>query len=249
MMRNRSTLTLAVPVLSLALTWAVLRAASPSAPPAASDAPPATQAAATAPAEEGFLPLFNGKDLSGWDGDANLWSVKDATIIGRSPGIKYNDFLATTKEYGDFILRLEMKLVDGKGNTGVQFRSKREPKSPQVRGYQADFATNYWGKLYDEGRRGRFLGLPQGEDLRKLDEKLKAVAKPQDWNQYEISAVGAKVTLTFNGVKTIEYDEADEKIARTGIVALQIHGGGPMEVRFRNVRIKELPAATTKPER
>lgn len=187
-----------------------------------------------AEAEEGFAPIFNGKDLTGWEGDAKLWLVEDGALVGRSPGIKYNDFLATTKTYGDFVLRFQVKLVDNKGNSGVQFRSKRvPPPSHEVSGYQADIAAGWWGKLYDEARRNRVLAGPS-------DEVLKKALKPGDWNDYEIEAIGNRIKLSINGVVTVDYTEADEKIAREGIIAVQIHSGGPMEVQFRNLRIKEV---------
>jgi hypothetical protein len=186
--------------------------------------------------EEGFVPLFNGKDLTGWEGDAKLWVVENEMLIGRSPGIKYNDFLATTKSYGDFILRFQIRLVDGKGNTGVQFRSKRVENSHEVAGYQADFAPGWWGKLYDEARRNKVLAAPKEEELKK-------VLKPDGWNDYEVRAEGNKITLTLNGLRTVEYTEADDKIPRTGIFATQIHSGGAMEVQLKNIRIKELSSA------
>jgi hypothetical protein len=186
--------------------------------------------------EEGFVPLFNGKDLTGWEGDAKLWVVEDGMLVGRSPGIKYNDFLATAKSYGDFVLRYQIRLVGGKGNTGLQFRSKRVENSHEVAGYQADFAPGWWGKLYDEARRKKVLAEPKEEDIKK-------VLKPDGWNDYEVRAEGAKITLTLNGLKTVEYTEADDKIPRTGIFATQIHSGGPMEVQFKNIRIKELSSA------
>jgi hypothetical protein len=184
-------------------------------------------------AEEGFAPLFNGKDLTGWEGDAKLWRVEDGMLIGRSPGIQYNDFLATTKTYGDFVLRFQVRLVEDKGNSGVQFRSKRvPPPSHEVSGYQADIAPGWWGKLYDESRRNRVLAGPKDEDIKKL-------LKPGDWNDYEVAAIGNKIELSINGVTTARYTEENGEIAREGIIATQIHGGGPMEVQFRNIRIKE----------
>ena len=194
-------------------------------------------AAFAAEVEEGFTPLFNGKDLTGWEGDAKLWLVEDGVLIGRSPGIKYNDFLATEKSYSDFVLRFQVKLVENKGNSGVQFRSKRvPPPSHEVSGYQADIAQGWWGKLYDEARRNKVLAGPP-------DEVLKKAVKLGDWNDYEIEAVGNRVKLSINGVTTVDYTEADEKIAREGILAVQIHSGGPMEVQFRNLRIKEIKDA------
>jgi hypothetical protein len=190
-------------------------------------------AAEDKPSEEGFVPLFNGKDLAGWEGDAKLWTVQDGVLVGKSPGINYNDFLATAKTYGDFILRLEVRLVDEKGNSGVQFRSKRVPDSHEVSGYQADIAPGAWGNLYDESRRNKNLVAAKPEDVKKA-------LRPGDWNQYEVTAIGDKITMSLNGVKTVEYTETDKDISRTGIIATQIHGGGPMEVQFKNIRIKEI---------
>src|SRR5689334_9765362 len=85
-----------------------------------------------------YRPLFNGKDLTGWDGDLSLWKVADKCIVGDSPGIKHNQFLATKDEFGDFELKLEFRLKDGNGNSGIQFRSKRVTNSTEVSGYQAD---------------------------------------------------------------------------------------------------------------
>jgi type 1 glutamine amidotransferase len=181
--------------------------------------------------EAGFRPLFNGKDLTGWQGDKKLWIVEKGMLIGRSPGIRHNDFLATTKTYGDFVLRFQIRLIGGKGNSGVQFRSKRVPNSHEVSGYQADVGGGWWGTLYDEARRNRALARPK-------PEALKAVQR-DGWNDYEVRAVGSRITLTINGVRMADYKEPDPKIARSGIIAPQIHGGGPLEVQFRNLRIKE----------
>jgi len=184
--------------------------------------------------EEGFVPLFNGKDLTGWEGDAKIWHAEDGVLIGRSPGLLYNDFLSTTKSYGDFILRFQILLVKNRGNSGVQFRSKRVPDSHEVSGYQADAANGYWGTLYDEARRNRALVQPD-------ENVIEEAVKPGEWNDYQVTAIGNKITLAINGVTTIEYTEEDPEIPRTGIFATQVHGGPPMEVQFRNLRIKELP--------
>jgi len=185
--------------------------------------------------EEGFVPIFNGKDLSGWEGNKKLWTARDGVLIGRSPGIRHNDFLATTKEYGDFILRFQIRLKPNSANSGVQFRSTRVPNSHEVAGYQADVGGAWWSKLYDEARRGKGLAGPKPDVIKK-------VLKPEDWNAYEIKAVGPRVTLKINGTTTVEYTEPEPaaKIARSGVIAVQIHGGGPMEVQFKNIRIKEL---------
>jgi len=185
--------------------------------------------------EEGFVPLFNGKDLAGWEGDAKLWIVEDGMLVGRSAGIAYNDFLTTKETYGDFVLRFQVRLVENKGNSGVQFRSKRVPDSHEVSGYQADIAKGRWGQLYDEARRNRVLAEPKPEDLKKA-------LKIGDWNAYEVTAVGPRITLSINGVQMVDYTEEDKDIPREGIIATQVHSGDSMEVQFKNIRIKPVKA-------
>lgn len=192
------------------------------------------QAAEPAPADEGFTPIFNGKDLTGWEGNLELWKVENGMLVGDSPGINHNEFLATEKKYGDFELRLEFRLRNGVGNTGVQFRSEREPNSTAVIGYQADLGQIFWGCLYDEHRRNRVLV--------QAPKSLFDVLKKNDWNEYVIRAEGDHIVLKINGHTTVDYHEPDDKIARTGLIALQVHSGGPMRIEFRNIRIRELMA-------
>lgn len=182
--------------------------------------------------ETGFVPLFNGRNLDEWEGDKTLWKLIDGRIVGDSPGIKHNQFLSTRKDYQDFELRLDFKLHGGKGNTGIQFRSKRDPKSSEVSGYQADVGENYWGCLYDEHRRNKVLVQAPPE--------LEAGLKKDDWNSYVIRAEGNHIVLKVNGITTVDYQEADASIPRTGMIAVQVHSGGPLKVEFRNLRIKEL---------
>ena len=184
-------------------------------------------------AEDGFDALFNGKDLSGWEGDPLLWMVEDGELIGRSPGIPYNDFLATEQQYSDFVLRFEVRLVDDIGNSGVQFRSERMKGSMEMIGYQADIGPTWWGDLYDESRRRVTL---VEADHALMDR----VVRKNDWNNYEVRAEGEKIRLTVNGTVTAEFAEEDDAIAGAGRIAVQIHSGPPLEVRFRNLRIKEL---------
>jgi hypothetical protein len=183
----------------------------------------------------GFTPLFNGKDLTGWEGDRSLWLVENGSIVGRSPGIQKNQFLATTRSYGDFELRLSFRLKGGTGNSGIQLRSKRLPDS-HVSGYQADIGEKYWGCLYDEARRNKVLV----EAPPSLAEKL----KKDGWNDYVIRAEGDRIQLWLAGVQTVDYRETDPSIERTGIIALQIHSGPAMEVEFKDLRIRELGAPT-----
>ena len=174
--------------------------------------------------------IFNGKDLSGWEGDTSLWRVEEGAIVGRSPGIQRNEFLATTREFGDFELRLSFQLEGGSGNTGIQFRSKRIPG--HVSGYQADIGQQYWGCLYDEARRNRVLV--------QAPPALDRVLRKEGWNDYVIRAEGERIQLWLNGLQTVEYRETDPAIDRSGILALQIHSGGPMVVRFKELRLRNL---------
>jgi hypothetical protein len=183
-------------------------------------------------ADEGFTPLFNGKDLSGWvqpaDDSGATFTVDDGQIVGRTNGkLKKNEFLVTEKPYGDFILKAKVKFKNG--NSGIQFRSKREPNG-RVTGPQADVANGYWGLLYEEGRRGILERYPEKEAAKLIHEG--------DWNDFVIEAKGDHVVISINGTKVI--DRTDSKFDKSGIIALQVHVGGPMEVRYKDIEIKTL---------
>jgi hypothetical protein len=183
-------------------------------------------------AESGFKPLFNGKDLAGWRVDTpGVWSVRDGMIVGKSPGLRHNDFLRTEKEYGDFVLKLLFRLVNGTGNSGIQFRSKTVPDSHEISGYQADIGETYWGCLYDESRRNRVIAPASPEAL--------AAFRKDGWNEYTITATGNRIVTEVNGVRSVDYVERDADIAMAGIIALQVHAGAPFEVQFKDIRIKE----------
>ncbi len=180
----------------------------------------------------GFTPLFNGKDLAGWEGDSSLWSARDGMLVGDSPGIKQNNFLATDATYGDFILKFSVRLANDTGNSGVQFRSVRVP-GHEMSGYQADIGPGYWASLYDESRRNRVLAPASPKAMEALHKG--------DWNHYVIRAMGGRITLSLNGVPSVTYDEKDDAIARQGRIAVQIHAGGPMKVEFKDIYIQPLP--------
>lgn len=185
----------------------------------------------------GFEPLFNGRDLTGWEGDTSLWSARAGMIVGTSKGLKHNDFLATNKSYGDFIFKATFRMVGSEAsNSGIQFRSVRV-KGHEMSGYQADIGQGYWGCLYDESRRNKVL-------VRASDAALKKVHK-SGWNEYVIRAMGNHIQMFLNGVRTLEYRETDPAIARSGRIAFQIHAGGPMEIQFKDLYIQALPEPTT----
>jgi hypothetical protein len=184
-------------------------------------------------------PLFNGKDLAGWEGDDKTWRVEDGAIVGGSleTNVPRNEFLCTTKSFSHFELTLEFKLLGdpARANGGVQFRTKRIPKHHEVIGYQADIGQGYWGALYDESRRNKVLAGPKAEDVAKL-------VKADDWNEYRIRAEGPHIQLWLNGTKTVDYTEADPKVEETGVIAVQVHGGGKTKVLYKDIAIEELPA-------
>lgn len=184
--------------------------------------------------EEGFTPLFDGKSLDGWEGNREVFEVRDGAIVGGSlkEKVARNEFLTTKKQYGDFELRLQFKLLGKGANAGVQLRSERVPNHHEMIGYQADLGEGWWGCLYDESRRRKVLAGPKPEDRGK-------VVKPDDWNDYRILCEGRRIRLWINGQPTVDYTEPDESIPQKGLIGLQIHGGGPSEAWYRNVRVKE----------
>jgi HEAT repeat protein len=182
--------------------------------------------------------LFDGLSLQGWEGDTNVWRVRDHVIVGGSmAGNPRNEFLATTRGYTNFLLRLEYKLVgtDGFINSGVQFHSVRVIQPPnEMCGYQADIGAGYSGCLYDESRRNKFLLHPPEEQIKRL-ERL------GEWNRYEVRCEASRIQILLNGETTVDYKESDEAIPLTGLIGLQIHGGSKAEVSFRNINIVEWP--------
>jgi putative heme-binding domain-containing protein len=174
--------------------------------------------------------LFNGKDLTGWVGNPDLWSVEDGAIVGKTDGLDHNEFLRSELVAGDFRLSLEVKLTPNTENSGIQFRSEAQPDG-EVKGYQADIGSGWWGKLYEELGRG-LLWDKSGEEH----------VKPGEWNTYEVVARGSKVETFINGQKCVDLD--DPEGARRGIFALQLHSGGPMEVRFRDLVLEPLDDAS-----
>ncbi|MGQ0635953.1 MAG: 3-keto-disaccharide hydrolase [Planctomycetaceae bacterium] len=182
----------------------------------------------------GFRPLFNGKDLSGWEATKpEMWSVRDGMIIGRQENnlLKKNTFLATTENFSDFVLKVSVRLVGDRGNSGVQFRTAILPNGT-ARGYQVDIGKFFWGLLLEEGGRG-ILKRPPPEAVQRPD-----FLKVDDWNRYVITVKGHHITLELNGVKYIDLEDAKGDL--TGVIALQLHAGEGLEVQFKDIEIKEL---------
>jgi len=206
---------------------------------------------------EGFVPLFDGKTLSGWDGDPTFWRAENGVIVGETTPekvVKVNNFLiwrgGTVK---DFELKVEYRI--NSTNSGVQYRSVEMPEVGKwvLKGYQADidFANQYTGQLYEErGRgflalRGQMTRLLPGKkqivaDLRNSDE-LKALIKNNDWNQVHVIARGNVLTHIFNGslmAQAVDDDPAAR--AQGGYLGFQVHQGPPMKLELRNIWLKNL---------
>jgi hypothetical protein len=189
----------------------------------------------TAFAEE-FKSLFDGKNLTGWEGNMDHFRVQDGAIVGGSlkARIPRNEFLTMKKEYSNFELRLKAKLIGENANGGIQIRSRRIPKHHEMIGYQVDMGQAWWGKLYDESRRRKVLAGPKDENKRQKLIKL------GDWNDYVIRCEGHRIQIWLNGIQTVDYTEPDKSIEQTGLIGLQIHSGTPSESWYKDIRIKSL---------
>lgn len=183
--------------------------------------------------------LFDGKSFKGWEGDTlKTWRIENGALVGGSLVTKVpnNEFLCTTRSYANFNLKLKFKLTGTEGfiNTGVQFRSKRltDPAYEMI-GYQADLGDKFWASLYDESRRNKTLIAPEASLIKKI-------LKPGDWNDYEVRAENRRIRIYLNGQLTVDYTEPDASIPQTGLIGLQIHGGGKAEVAYKDIFIQEL---------
>ncbi len=176
--------------------------------------------------------FFNGKDLTGWKGLPEHWSVKDGMIAGTTQpkGIKFNTFLCSEKEYSNFELSFKVKL-SASGNSGVQVRSRIiDPKKFVVGGPQCDMGQQYWGSLYGE----QFGGMMKASDA----AKVKKVVKVGEFNDYYLRCDGKHVTIKINGETMLDGEFA--KMPEKGIIAFQAHGGAAMDVVFKDIVFKEL---------
>jgi len=182
--------------------------------------------------------IFDGQSLAGWEGDTNVWRVRDGLIVGGSmEGNPRNEFLATTRAYTNFILRLDYKLVGAEGfiNSGVQFRSVRlQQPANEMCGFQADIGAGHSGCLYDESRRNKFLARPPDEEIARIE-------KAGEWNRYQVRCDGPRIQITLNGQQTVDYAETNASLPQDGLIGLQMHGGCKAEVSFRNLVIETLP--------
>jgi hypothetical protein len=185
-------------------------------------------------------PLFDGKTFNGWQGDTKTtWKIENGAIVGGSLNktVPQNDFLCTARTYDNFILKLKIKLTGSEGfiNSGIQFGSVRakDPANEMI-GYQADWGQDYWASLYDESRRNKTIAKPDSAQVLKW-------IKMNDWNDYEVRAEGRRIRLYINGHQTVDYTEPNANIPQSGLIGLQIHGGGKAQVAFKDIFITELP--------
>jgi hypothetical protein len=210
------------------------------------------------PDADGFITIFNGTDLTGWEGLADFWSVKDGAITAAETKDKSKQtFLVWTgSKVSDFELRAKYKFLTPEGNSGIQFRSKvLDPKGFRVGGYQADFDAQggYDGCIYDEASvaGGRGVMSTRGEktvwdaDTKRKNEKLgdkdlKKVIKVGDWNEVVLVAKGNHITYSINGELMTDLTDESPKALTEGVLALQCHAGYTMQVQFKDVKIKLL---------
>ncbi|MEO8614056.1 MAG: DUF1080 domain-containing protein [Luteolibacter sp.] len=211
----------------------------------------------------GEMQLFNGKDLAGWKGQPEFWSVKDSAITGQTTQevpAKENTFLIWDGVVSDFELHFKYKIVDangeskGFGNSGVQYRSKVvKPEYSVVSGYQADFecGKTYSGILYEEkargilAQRGQKVIIHEGGEAKKPNievagevgksDEIQAAIKPGDWNEYVVIAKGGHLQHFINGRQTVDVTDETAIGAKTGILALQLHAGQPMTVQYKDI--------------
>jgi len=206
--------------------------------------------------------LFNGKDLTGWKGQPEFWSVKDGAITGQTTAAvpaKENTFLIWQDgEPADFELTCKFKLTDadgksdGFGNSGIQYRSKVvKPEYSVVAGYQADMecGKTYCGILYEEkgrgilAQRGQKVVIKEGNKIEVTGEvgksdAIQAAIKPADWNVYKIVAKGGHLQQFINGLQTVDVTDESSVGAKKGVIALQLHAGAPMTVQFKDFVLK-----------
>jgi hypothetical protein len=219
------------------------------------------------PDAKGFISLFNGQDLSGWEGLEGYWSVKNGVIDGsetREHSVQTDLILSASREHPEkfvnFELRLKWMLVSPDGNSGVQFRSAiNNPKTLHVGGYQADIDSggNYTGSIYDESgiAGGRGTMSNRGEKTRwdaqnkrhnsplreSADDLRKLLHNTGDWNDVVLVVNGNHVRYKINGhLMTEMFDESPKAVLKGGVIALQMHAGFTMDIQFKDISIKFL---------
>jgi len=209
--------------------------------------------------DNGWVSIFNGKDLTGWEGNPKLWSVKDGAITGSTIGnpLKYNQFLLWTGKVDNFELKCKFRMEGG--NSGIQYRSKhlKDRGDFVVGGYQADMDAGgkFTGILYEEQGRGilaqvgqKIIIDPKGAkhisgSLGNSESIFGKKFDIKDWHDYLIIANGNHLQQFIDGKQTIDVVDHDKSgRALDGILALQLHTGFDMIAQFKDIELKKLPA-------
>jgi len=207
---------------------------------------------ASAADEEGFKPIFNGRDLTDWEGQPGYWSVEDGALTGTTtaekPLKKASYIFWRGGKPGDFELRTTYRFVGNSGNSGINFRSEELPNW-DVKGYQADLETgpNYSGILYECNqraimtKRGQKVVIDAAGKREVTPLEKQAVIKAGEWNDMTVIAKGPEIIIKINDVITSHViDREEQKAAAAGLITLQLHPGPPMKVQFKNLRLKQL---------
>ncbi len=189
---------------------------------------------------EGFVELFNGRDLGGW---RNPFAWGKAEVVDGEVHLTGDRkfFLVTEKVYGDFVFEGEVLLPSGQANSGFMFRAHAEPN--KVFGYQAEVdgdAGRMWsGGLYDEGRRMWFICPIKGDAASEaaFRERARGAFKREGWNLYRITCQGRRLKIEVNGVLVTDVEDGMDA---SGVLGIQHHGEKGQTYRFRNLRIREL---------
>lgn len=212
------------------------------------------------PDAEGFISLFDGKTLDGWEGLEGFWSVKDGAIVGAETKehAAPQTFLVCKQTFSNFELHFKYKFATPDGNSGVQFRSKMLiPKTYRVGGYQADMdgKRGYDGTIYDEagvaGKRNTMSNRGektvwtaenkrQNEKMAQSNKQLQSYINANDWNDVVLVADGPHITYTINGHLMTDLTDHSPHALSDGLIALQLHQGFVMEIQFKDIRIKPL---------
>jgi hypothetical protein len=220
-----------------------------------------------APGPDNWITLFNGKDLTGWEGLEGYWSVQDGAIqcLETKETSKQSDLILLAskdqpEKFANFELRYSWRMLTPGGNSGVQFRGKIDkPEMFHVGGYQADIdaSNSYTGIIYDEAgvAGGRGIMSKRGEKtvwdeenkrsstpLEKSDAEIKAMIKPTgEWNDCVVIADNNRIVYSINGQVTTEMLDKSPKACKDGVIGLQMHGGHTMTIQFKDLKIKMLP--------
>lgn len=198
--------------------------------------------------EDGFTDITPGKEMTGWKivGGNGRFKVEDGEVIGFGENIRGNTFLISEKTYRDFDFRFDMKFDSLDGNSGMMFRALRKDGDGRVNGYQCEHdngkARAWTAGIFDEARRGWLF--PDKKDAAQCEAfsvQGRKIMKWDDWNSIRILCEGKRIQIWLNGEKRVDFTDNDAKdFTPEGFFGMQVHGGEKCDVRWRNLRIKEL---------